>query len=157
MIFRQNWQGVRLTEGGEEVFPATVPGNVQADYAAANGFRDVMFADGCRQFERLENDDWEYRARLSYHAGPDEGVWFVSLGIDYRYDVFLNGNRIYQYEGIFKPVELDLTDRLTGNDEIRIHVYPHPKREGAAAEAARKPTVPASRPFATDGIGTRAC
>ena len=92
MIFRQNWQGVRLTDGGEESFPATVPGNIQADYAAAKGFRNVMFADGCRQFERLENDAWEYRARLSYNAEEDERVWFVGLGIDYRYDVCLNGN-----------------------------------------------------------------
>ena len=133
MIFRQNWQGVRLTDDGEEIFSATVPGNIQADYAAAKGFRNIMFADGCRQFECLENDCWEYRTRLSFDAAPDERIWFVSLGIDYRYDIFLNGNRIYRYEGIYKPVELDLTDRLTGNDEIKILVYPHPKREGAAA------------------------
>ena len=133
MIFHQDWQGVRLTDHGEEYFPANVPGNIQADYAAAKGFRDVMFADGCRQFESLENDAWEYRARLSFNAGPNERVWFVGLGIDYRYDVFLNGDRIYGYEGIFKPFELDLTDRLTGDDEIRIRVYPHPKREGAVA------------------------
>ena len=133
MIFHQDWQGVRLTDHGEEYFPANVPGNIQADYAAAKGFRDVMFADGCRQFESLENDAWEYRARLSFNAGPDERVWFVGLGIDYRYDVFLGGDRIYGYEGIFKPFELDLTDRLTGDDEIRIRVYPHPKREGAVA------------------------
>ncbi|MBO4308808.1 MAG: hypothetical protein J5885_03160 [Clostridia bacterium] len=133
MIFRQNWQGVRLTDDGEEFFSATVPGNIQADYAVAKGFRNVMFADGFRQFETLENDLWEYRTRLSYNATPDERIWFVSLGIDYRYDIFLNGNRIYRYEGIYKPVELDLTDRLTGNDEIKILVYPHPKREGATA------------------------
>ena len=133
MIFRQEWQGVRLSDGGEETFPATVPGNIQADYATAKGFRDVMYADGCRQFERLENDAWEYRTHLSYHAEPDERVWFFSLGIDYKYDVFLNGDRIYRYEGLFKPVELDLTDRLTGNDELKIFVCPHPKREGAAA------------------------
>ena len=147
MIFRQNWQGIRLTDHGEESFPATVPGNIQADYAAAKGFRDVAFADGCKQFEALENDAWEYRARLSCTAGQDERVWFVSLGIDYKYDVFLNGDRIYGYEGIFKPFELDLTDRLTGNDEIRILIYPHPKREGAApgkreeADRSCKPPV----------------
>ena len=147
MIFHQNWTGVRLTDGGEETFPATVPGNIQADYAAAKGFRDVAFADGCRQFEVLEKDAWEYRARLSYQAAPGERVWFVSLGIDYRYEVFLNGDRIYRYEGIFKPFELDLTDRLTGNDEIRILIYPHPKREGAApgkreeADRSCKPPV----------------
>ncbi len=147
MIFRLNWQGIRLTDNGEEPFPARVPGNLQADYAEAKGFRDVMFADGCRQFEALENDRWEYRTRISCSREADERVWFVSHGIDYRYEIFLNGKSLYRYEGLFRPVELDLTKFLTGNDELRIAVDPHPKRNGAApgsreeADASCKPPV----------------
>lgn len=40
---------------------------------------------------------------------------------------------------MFKPVELDLSDKLCGNDELRIHIYPHPKSkngtEGTRDEA----------------------
>ena len=131
MIFRQEWQGARLNGGKEEIFPANVPGNIQADYARANGFRDTMFADGCRQFEPLEDDDWEYRTRLFFQKSPGERIWFVGHGIDYRYDVLLNGETIYRYEGLFRKVELDLTDRLTGNDTFCVHIYPHPKRAGS--------------------------
>ena len=132
MIFEQTWQGVRLVAAGEETFPATVPGNVQADYAAAAGFADVMYGDGCRQFESLEDDAWEYRTHLTYQKRPDERVFFVSHGIDYRYEIALNGQVLYGYEGLFKPVELDLTDRLTGDDVLTVHIFPHPKRPGAS-------------------------
>jgi len=115
MIFNQNWSGVRIQSGvREEGFFAEVPGNIQYDYAVAKGFRDVYFADGCRQFEALEDDEWEYSAKLTYGKESGERVWFVSRGIDYKYRIFLNGDEIYGGEGMFSPVELDLTERLIG-------------------------------------------
>ena len=114
MIFKQSWQGVRLGAQGEEVFPASVPGNIQYDYAEANGFGDVMYGENVRRFEALEDDEWEYHARLEYEAADGERVFFVSRGIDYKYEIRLNGETIYAYEGMFRGVELDLTDRLCG-------------------------------------------
>jgi len=132
MIFNQNWSGVRIQSGvREEGFFAEVPGNIQYDYAVAKGFRDVYFADGCRQFEALEDDEWEYSAKLTYGKESGERVWFVSRGIDYKYRIFLNGDEIYGGEGMFSPVELDLTERLIGDDTLTVRIAPHPKREGA--------------------------
>ena len=48
---------------------------------------------------------------------------------------------------MFKPCEIDLTDKLTGEDCLAVHIYPHPKREGAPAgtrdeaDASCKPPV----------------
>ena len=131
MIFEQKWLGARITENGEEVFVASVPGNIQNDYAKAKGFRDVMYGDGCRQFEPLEGDEWEYRARLDYRTEENERVFFVSRGIDYRYRIDLNGRAVYEHEGVFKPVEVDLTGLLRGDDTLCVHIFPHPKRAGA--------------------------
>ena len=88
MIFTQQWMGYRIENGIRgEAFPASVPGNIQYDYGVSQGFSDVMYAGGCRQYDALENDTWEYRTTLSYERRPNERVWFVSHGIDYRYDV----------------------------------------------------------------------
>ncbi len=148
MRFHQKWQGVRICDGKPcEVFDAQVPGNIQYDYAIYAEFGDPMYGENCTKFAALENDAWEYRTQLAYTKAENETVWFVSEGIDYRYDILLNGNRIYAYEGMFKPVELNLTDMLIGNDELCVHIYPHPKRAGAwkgsrdEADASCKPPV----------------
>ncbi len=148
MKFYQKWQGVRICNGKPcETFDATVPGNIQNDYARHSNWGDPMYGENCTKFTELENDAWEYRTRLAYTKGAEETVWFVSGGIDYRYDIFLNGSCIYTYEGMFKPVELELTERLLGNDELCVHIYPHPKRDGAwkgsrdEADASCKPPV----------------
>ena len=86
MKFRQNWQGRNLTKN-DGAFAATVPGCIQRDYAAAKGFGDVQYADNCRAFEALENDEWEYSAILQYERAVGERVVFVSRGtvMPYRF------------------------------------------------------------------------
>ena len=60
-----------------------VPGNIQYDYGVNNGFNDLYFNDGCRQYEELENDSWIYETTLNYKKNDGEMVHFVSKGIDY--------------------------------------------------------------------------
>lgn len=132
MIFNQKWSGRRIRNGvREECFSVDVPGNIQYDYAVANNFRNIYFADGCKQFDDLEGDGWEYSAKLDYSKVDGERVWFVSQGIDYKYKVLLNGEEIFEGEGMFSPLEIDLTDRLVGDDTVAVRIAPHPKREGA--------------------------
>lgn len=148
MRFEQKWTGVRIPKNAEnEYFLATVPGNIQQDYAVSRGWGDAMFGENCRRYEALEDDSWAYLTRLSYERRDGERVWFVSGGIDYRYDILLNHRKLYAYEGLVKPVEIDLTDFLTGDDELCVFIYPHPKRAGAwrgtrdEADASCKPPV----------------
>ena len=132
MIFNQKWSGARIHKGVRgDSFSAEVPGNIQYDYALANNFKDVYYADGCRQFDALEGDEWEYSAELNFERGYSESVWFVSRGIDYKYKISLNGEEIYENEGMFSSVELDLTEKLTGNDILTVRIAPHPKRKDA--------------------------
>lgn len=127
MKFRQNWQGRNLTKN-DGAFAATVPGCIQRDYAVAKGFGDVQYADNCRAFEALENDEWEYSAILQYEHAVGERVVFVSRGIDYRYEIRLNGVLLDSYEGMYRIAEIDLTDSLCGeNDLLAVRIFPHPK------------------------------
>lgn len=148
MKFEQNWKGRNCTKEPEVYFDVSVPGNIQYDYGVAHGFENVQFADNYKQYLPLENDDWEYETHLCYEKKEGERVFFVSKGIDYRYDISLNGEKRYSYEGMFRGVEIDLTDDLTGEDDVlTVHIYPHPKREGAPertraeASASCKPPV----------------
>ena len=132
MIFYQEWLGARITDGAcSEYFSAEVPGNIQYDYGVANGFEDVYYADGCRQYEALEDDLWEYKTSLRFKKESTERVFFVSKGIDYKYKIFLNGEEIYENEGMYSPVELDVTDKLCGDDVLSVRIAPHPKRNDA--------------------------
>ncbi|MBE6634884.1 MAG: hypothetical protein E7617_01610 [Ruminococcaceae bacterium] len=128
MKFYQTWQGRALGTENSEWFSASVPGNIQKDYAVANGFADWQYADGYKQFLPLEDLDWEYRASLSFEKKEGERVYFVTEGISYKYDILLGGEVIYSYEGMFKPARIDITDRLTDSENIlTVHIYPHPK------------------------------
>ncbi len=132
MKYLQQWTGYRISGGVRGAgFPASVPGNIQYDYAQAHGFSDICFGDGCRQFEALEDDTWEYRTRLQYTKKENERIFFISDGIDYRYDILLNGSTLLSREGVFAPVELDLTAHLSGEDELCVRIHPHPKRPHA--------------------------
>ena len=131
MKFEQIWEGRNCNKQKNEYFPATVPGNIQYDYGIAMDFGDVHYSNNYKQYIPLENDAWEYRAHLKYERTDGERVFFVSLGIDYKYDILLNGEIVYSYEGMYRPVELDLTDKLRGDDVLCVYVYPHPKLKGA--------------------------
>ena len=128
MKFYQKWQGRNCSPERNAWFEATVPGNIQKDYAIANNFADWQYSDNHKQFIELEDDHWEYRTSLCYDKKDGERVFFVSEGINYKYDVLLNGDNIYSYEGMFRGFELDITDKLTGKDDmLTVHIYPHPK------------------------------
>ena len=90
-----NWQVAKSVNGKdfEEYFPAAVPGNVQLDYAKAKGFADDwQFADNFHKFDGLEDCYWKYRTVLTGLDWNKEN-YFVALGIDYKFDILLDGKK----------------------------------------------------------------
>lgn len=132
MRFEQKWQGVRLSDGFR--FDARVPGNIQSDYARAQNWGDVNYGLNFQKFKALEDDAWLYETRAQYHLEPGERLYFVSLGIDYRFDILIDGEIVFSQEGMFTPVALDLTDKLAPGDLLAVKIHPHPKRAGAPHE-----------------------
>lgn len=132
MIFTQKWLGYRVNNGiKSSPFKVEVPGNIQYDYGVNNGFKDLYFNDGCRQYEELENDSWIYETTLDYKKSDGETVHFVSKGIDYAYKIYINGVLFFENEGMFTPIDLDLSSYLNGKDVLTVEIAPHPKRQGA--------------------------
>ncbi len=144
------WQvgwSVSLEEHPERLVPASVPGAVQLDWARAEEWGDYWYADNWRQYGWMEDCFWSYSTKLSSPAlESDERLYFVCNGVDYRFIVQLNGTVIHAQEGMFTPFELDITDQMKDGDELKVIIFPVPKREGAAkgrdqADQSCKPAV----------------
>ena len=130
MRFNQTWK-VAIC-GGEnrgKYFPANVPGNVQRDYAEFLGLKNLQYGRTLKALESTENERWSYKTALDYAAKPDERVYFVAEGIDYAYDIRLNGETIFSGEGMYTPVEIDITDTAKPGDELEVIIRPHPKAD----------------------------
>ena len=147
MIFKQNWTGAVLGMGRDnELFPCTVPGNIQLDFAKAANLGDPYYSDNCTKLKEYEDVFWKYKTQLEFTKQPDEKVFFVTKGIEYEYDVLLNGNKILHHIGMFTTVEHEITDLLAEKNTLEVLIYPHPKREGAdecrdQADQSTKPAV----------------
>lgn len=110
-----------------QMVPAAVPGAVQLDWAKASGMPDHNYGDNFKLYDWTWKKHWRYRAELSIPALENgKRVFFVSHGIDYDYSILLNGKLLYDHEGMFTPVELDLTGKAQSGDILEILIKPAP-------------------------------
>lgn len=125
------WE-VGHTAGINEVpatwYPAVVPGSVQLDLARALGYGPYFYAENWKDYLWMEDRFFIYR---SVFPKPEvignEKCYFISLGIDYEFEIWFNGEKLLHQEGMFTPVRLDLTNKLRGKNELSIKIYPVPK------------------------------
>jgi len=116
----------------EIVVPATVPGAVQLDWAKAHSWPSHCFGENYKMYSWMEDVYWTYSANIS--APPlsqGEKLFFVCKGIDYSYSVKLNGETLYEWEGMFTAYKIDLSEKLNETNLLEITILPAPKREGA--------------------------
>lgn len=134
-----------------KMVPAQVPGAVQLDWARHENYPDYTFADNYKQFRWTEDVYWMYSCRLSHITGQiadldDHRVFFTSKGIDYKFMIQIDGTTLHEQEGMFTPIELDVTDLICNADILDVLIFPVPKREGAPegrwqADQSCKPAV----------------
>jgi beta-mannosidase len=131
----------------DEWFAAMVPGAVQLDYARAQQWGPYWYADNWKDYGWMEDVYWTYRTVFDKPDFTDnQQVVFFSEGIDYEFDIYLNGEKLHYQEGMFTPVDLDLTDHLKDNNELLVDIYPAPKaqedhRDRSQADRSVKPAV----------------
>jgi beta-mannosidase len=112
----------------ERFVPAAVPGAVQLDWAKAEGWGDHTFGDNPDQYGWMEDVYWLYRAPLSFgRLEAGQRVFFVCKGIDYRFGVRVNGRVLLEQEGMFTPVELDVTRAAARGGTLEVLIHPVPK------------------------------
>jgi beta-mannosidase len=111
-----------------EFIPATVPGAVQLDWARAHGWPQPEYDPDLSKYAWMEDVYWLYRAELAFELGVGERLFFVCKGVDYQFEVRLNGEVIHEQEGMFTPIELDLSTHNTKpGDALEVLVFPAPK------------------------------
>jgi len=156
MKFEQKWTACGRPQAAQvfgDPFPAQVPGNVQWDYAKAHGMENFAFADGVKQFLDIEDYAWRYSAVLDFSCFEGEKVCLVAEGIDYEFDIYLDGRFLHNQEGMFTPVTLDVTDTAHPGSLLEIFIHTRPYRDGAVenSEGCRQAADQCCKPPVTYG------
>jgi len=109
--------------------PSLVPGAVQLDIAKAEKYPPHEFADNYKMFGWMEDQYYTYLSSFKKPAlKSSERLYFVSKGIDYQFEIFVNDQQVHYQEGMFTYVDIDITDFLKDDNNLKIIVYPVPKR-----------------------------
>jgi len=125
----------------------TVPGAVQLDIARAEGYGPFYYAENWKDYLWMEDREFEYVASfIKPNLENGQRLIFHSLGIDYNFEITFNGKKVLEQEGMFTPVRLDLTSSLQVQNELRIKIFPIPKKHSepidrSQAAASFKPAV----------------
>ena len=144
------WElGYRANEGSGELkwTESRVPGAIQLDIAKAEGYDPYYYAENWSDYLWMENQEFFYRSEFEkpdMEAG--QRLIFHSQGIDYKFEINLNGEKLLEQEGMFTPVRMDLTSYLENQNELLIKVFSIPKlhkepADRSQAAASVKPAV----------------
>jgi len=108
--------------------PSIIPGAVQLDIAKAEKYEPYYYAEHWKDYLWMEDQFYTYRASFQKpELTSGERFIFISKGIDYQFKIILNGEELLSQEGMFTPVNLDITDQLKPYNELKILVFPAPK------------------------------
>lgn len=112
----------------QKYIESAVPGAVQLDWAKAEGWGPYVYGDNLKQYAWMENVFWHYRTQIpALRRNENERLYFISKGIDYSFVITLNNAVIHEQEGMFTPVDLDLTEIAHENDVLEVLILPAPK------------------------------
>ena len=126
---------------------ATVPGAVQLDIARAEGYGTYYYAENWKDYRWMEDTAFTYRTVFGKpEMEPGERLLFRSLGIDYAFQIRMNGRLMLEQEGMFSPVRLDVTSVLEDKNELLVKILPVPKKhpfpeDRTQAASSVKPAV----------------
>ena len=124
-------------------FKAEVPGNVQYDYGKANGYPDFYYGVNYEKYVWMENAWWFYTATLNFTLAGNEKATLCFLGIDYEYEILINGDLKCKGEGMFAPIYINVTEYAGKNAKLEVIVYPAPKCDDSnCRDQARKSFKP---------------
>ncbi|NJO69615.1 MAG: hypothetical protein HC830_10315 [Bacteroidetes bacterium] len=136
--------------------PAVIPGAVQLDIARSEKYDPHFYAENWKDYLWMEDQFYIYRTLFNKpQLEEDQRLFFISRGIDYQFEIFINDEKILEQEGMFTWVTLDLTDKLKARNELKIFIYPVPKMVATPVDRIQAAHV-AKPPVSYGGTGTRA-
>ena len=105
-----------------EWLPATVPGNVRADLVRAGRLPDLFVGTQAEASQWVEDHCWWLVRDWSLTRSPGERVHLVLCGVDYAWDLFLNGHHLIRHEGMFSPVVHDISELLDTENRLAVRL-----------------------------------
>ncbi|MGB8352421.1 MAG: glycoside hydrolase family 2 TIM barrel-domain containing protein [Chthoniobacteraceae bacterium] len=119
--------------------PAQVPGTVQTSpFGLSRG--ELYQGTRIKEVQWMQEKIWVYRRSLNVPlVADDESVRIVFEGLDYYYEIRIDGIPKLSGEGMFHPVVL-LLDEMGGRDveiEVQLSPPPHTKEEMLEATKAQ--------------------
>ncbi|HEY3390372.1 MAG TPA: hypothetical protein VGK38_12410, partial [Prolixibacteraceae bacterium] len=119
----------------EKWIPSTVPGAVQLDIAKAEKYAPYYYAEHWKDYLWMEDNYYTYRSNFKMpELSANEKLYFISKGIDYQFEVYINDEKILEQEGMFTAVHLDLTQKLKENNTLIVKIFPAPKLHDKPAD-----------------------
>lgn len=113
----------------EELFPATVPGAAQRDYANHKNLPDIFYGTNYENLYKLEDVFWHYSTELELDDITEGRVFLCFDGIDYKYVIKVNGDELLRSEGMFSPVKLDISRYIGKTVTAEVIIFPCPKSD----------------------------
>ena len=111
-----------------EYFAAAVPGAVQLDYARQYNLPDYNRELNFKEYKWIEDKFWVYTSEFDASGADKSSFLYLYVGgIDYRYEIYANGEKVCDYEGMYKRQRIPLTNLSGGKIALEIIVYPAPK------------------------------
>ncbi|NJN27052.1 MAG: hypothetical protein HC819_14285 [Cyclobacteriaceae bacterium] len=127
-----------LTALPEQWVSATVPGAVQLDMANAEKYDPYYYAENWKDYLWMEDKFFVYKTSFQKpYLDSTERLFFVSKGIDYEFEIWLNGRQLLHQEGMFTPVQLDLSALVKEKNEMQVKIYPVPKMHKSPADRSQ--------------------
>jgi len=119
-------------------YPASVPGAVQIELDKALKFGTWYYAENWKDYLWMEDQFFTYRTSFKKPSvSENQNCFFVSKGIDYEFEIWLNGEKLFYQEGMFTTVKLDLSSKLKDKNELLVKIYPIPKLHKQPADRSQ--------------------
>ena len=110
------------TEQIADWLPAVVPGNIRADLVRAGRVPDLFFGTQAEASQWVDDHCWWLVRDWPLALSPGERVHLIVRGVDYIWDIFLNGYHLGRHEGMFSPVVHDVSRWLRAQNRLAVRV-----------------------------------
>ena len=151
------WEVCRATCAGPGAYrpagewrAAIVPGAVQLDMSRGTAYENPFFGENWKEYRWMETEHFLYRASFADpRTAPGQVCRFLCGGIDYRFEIILNGRRLLAQEGMFRPIDLTLDEHLASENTLEVLIFPSPT--GGFTECDRRQASRSVKPAVSYG------
>ncbi|MBE6732024.1 MAG: hypothetical protein E7564_10080 [Ruminococcaceae bacterium] len=111
----------------EKFIDAKVPGAIQLDFQRAENLPDYRFGVNFKDYKWMEDVFAVYESKLNISLKENEKAELIFKGIDYKYEISIDGKLLLSGEGMFREIKLDITEFCSKEAILKVLLYPIPK------------------------------